>query len=364
MESWKKSMLNNLKALLLMVKKTKFTSWRKPYVVWSKLPMPGTLKLIATSLKMVSLEAKVSPPSIWRAKVILKSLLLLFMLMIWFLLEMMRRWLKNSKKKWWKKYEMSDMGLLHYFLVIEVYQEEDEVFICQKRYDEHILKMFGMASCNPVSTPLVVNEKLKDGRKMVDETHFRSLVGNLLYLTTTRLDIMFVASLLSRFMHYPSHLHIGATKRVLRYLQGTVKLEIKYFKNIKMKLIGRCDSDWGGCVDDMKNRLGFAFFLGLGVISWVSKRWGLVAHFSAEVEYISASLATSQAIWLRRILEDIKEKQNEATDLLCDNKSTIAITKNYVFHSRTRHIAVKYHFIKEAISNGEVQLMKGKQRSK
>ena len=89
-----------------------------------------------------------------------------------------------------------------------------------------------------------------------------------------------------------------------------------------------------------------------------------MAHFSAEVEYISASLATSQAIWLRRILEDIKEKQNEATDLLCDNKSTIAITKNYVFHSRTRHIAVKYHFIKEAISNGEVQLMKGKQRSK
>ena len=82
-----------------------------------------------------------------------------------------------------------------------------------------------------------------------------------------------------------------------------------------------------------------------------------MAHFSAEVEYISASLATSQAIWLRRILEDIKEKQNEATDLLCDNKSTIAIAKNYVFHSRTRHIAVKYHFIKEAISNGEVQLM-------
>ena len=89
-----------------------------------------------------------------------------------------------------------------------------------------------------------------------------------------------------------------------------------------------------------------------------------MAHFSAEVEYISASLATSQAIWLRRILEDIKEKQNEATDLLCDNKSTIAIAKNYFFHSRTRHIAVKYHFIKEAISNGEVQLMKGKQRSK
>ena len=82
-----------------------------------------------------------------------------------------------------------------------------------------------------------------------------------------------------------------------------------------------------------------------------------MAQSSAEAEYISASLATSQAIWLRRILEDIKEKQNEATYLLCDNNSAIAIAKNYVFHSRTRHIAVKYHFIKEVILDGEVPLM-------
>ncbi|KAL6327560.1 hypothetical protein AAG906_021850 [Vitis piasezkii] len=212
-----------------------------------------------------------------------------------------------------QKYEMSDMRLLHYFLGIKVYKEEDGVFIWQKRYVEHILKKFGMAGCNLVSTLLVVNEKLRkeDGGKMVDETHFRSLVGNLLYLIATRPDIMFAASLLSRFMHYPSHLHLGAAKRVLRYLQGTVELGIKFFRNIEVKLIGHCDT----------------------------------------------SLATSQAIWLRRILEDIKKKQNEATYLFCDNKSAIAIAKNYVFHSRTRHIAVKYHFIKEAISDGEVQLM-------
>ena len=119
------------------------------------------------------------------------------------------------------------------------------MFIFQKRYVEHILKKFGMVSCNLVSIPLVVNEKLKKeyGGRMVDETHFRSLVGNLLYLTTTRPDIMFVASLLSRFMHYPSHSHLGTAKRVLRYLQGTVKLGIKYFRNIEVKLIGHCDSD-------------------------------------------------------------------------------------------------------------------------
>ncbi|KAL6320112.1 hypothetical protein AAG906_004621 [Vitis piasezkii] len=231
-----------------------------------------------------------------------------------------------------------DMGLLHYFWELKSIKKK---MVCL-----FVKEVF-------------VNEKLRkeDGGKMVDETHFRSLVGNLLYLTATRPDIMFAASLLSRFMHYPSHLHLGAAKRVLRYLHGTVELGIKYFRNIEVKLIGHCDSDWGGCIDDMKSTSGYAFSLGSGVISWVSKKQGSVAQSSAEAEYISASLATSQAIWLRRILEDIKEKQNEATYLLCDNKSAIAIAKNYVFHSRTRHIAVKYHFIKEAISDGEVQLM-------
>ena len=128
-----------------------------------------------------------------------------------------------------------------------------------------------MTSYNLISIPLVVNEKLKkeDGEKMVHKTHFRSLVGNLMYLTTTRPGIMFVASLLSRFMHSPSHLHLEAAKRVLRYFQGTIKLGIKYFKNMKLKLIGHCDTDWSGYVDDMKNTSGYAFFLGSGVISWV-----------------------------------------------------------------------------------------------
>nr|CAN60813.1 hypothetical protein VITISV_038722 [Vitis vinifera] len=117
------------------------------------------------------------------------------------------------------------------------------------------------------------------------------------------------------------------------------------------------DEKMGGCIDDMQSTSGYAFSFGSSVISWVSKKQGLVAQSPTEVQYSSASLATSQAIWLRRILEDIKEKQNEATYLLCDNKSAIAIAKNYVFHSRTRHIVVKYHFIKEAISYCEVQLM-------
>ncbi|RVW16037.1 Retrovirus-related Pol polyprotein from transposon RE2 [Vitis vinifera] len=221
--------------------------------------------------------------------------------------------LKQAPRAWYT--QIDNYFIENGFIRSKIYQEEDGVFICQKRYVEHILKKFGMAGCNPVSTPLVVNEKLRkeDGGKMVDETHFRSLVGNLLYLTATRPNIMFAASLLSRFMHYPSHLHLGAAKRVLRYLQGTVL----YLGSQKSK------AQW------LNHLLKQSIFQ----LHW---------HFSRHM--VEKNFRRHQG-------------EDEATYLLCDNKSAIAIAKNYVFHSRTRHIAVKYHFIKEAISDGEVQLM-------
>ena len=185
---------------------------------------------------------------------------------------------------------------------------------------------------------------------------YRSLVGKLLYLTATRPDIMYATSLLSRFMHNPSHFHLGAAKRVLRYIQGTMNYGIRFNKKEDAKLVGYCDSDWGGCIDDMKSTSGFVFSLGSGVFSWCSKKQQTVAQSTAEAEYVSASLTTSHAIWLRRILEDVGEKQEGGTTIFCDNKSAIAMVKNPVHHSRSKHIALKHHFIREAAENGEIQL--------
>jgi transposase InsO family protein len=265
--------------------------------------------------------------------------------------------IEDFRKEMMMRYEMNDLGLLHHFLGIEIYQEVDGVFICQKKYAEKILKKFGMFGCNPTDTPLVVNEKLKkeDGGKKVDASNYRSLVGNLFYLTSTRPDIMFAASLLSRFMNDPSHIHLGAAKRVLRYIQGTLGYGIKYDSKVETKLIGFCDSDWAGCMDDMKSTSGYVFSLGSGAFSWCSKKQQTVAQSSAEAEYVSAGVATQQAIWLKRILEDFGEKQ-EAVTIHCDNKSAIAMAKNPVFHGRTKHIAIKHHFIREAIEDEEVQL--------
>ncbi|XP_026399950.1 uncharacterized protein LOC113295832 [Papaver somniferum] len=164
---------------------------------------------------------------------------------------------------------MSDMGLLKCFLGIEVHQSEDGVFISQSKYAEKVLKKFGMLGYNPTSTPLVVNEKLKkdDGERKVDETYYRGLIGNLLYLTHTRPDIMFASSMLSRFMSSPSHLNLGVAKRLLR--------------NLDVKLVGYCDSDLGGCIDDMKSTSGYAFSLGSGIFTWASKKQETLALSTA-----------------------------------------------------------------------------------
>ncbi|KAI5408383.1 hypothetical protein KIW84_054276 [Lathyrus oleraceus] len=192
--------------------------------------------------------------------------------------------------------------------MIKVYQDEYGVFICQKRYDENILKKFDMYGCKPVDIPLVVNEKLKkeDGGRLVDASMYRSLVRNLFYLTASRPDLMFVASLLSRFMSKPSHSHLGEEKRVLRYVMGTMEHGIRFEKNSKLAAKGYCDSDWAGSVDDMKST-------------------------SAEAEYLAVGLATQQSLWLRRILEDIGEKQEGSLQLHRDNKLAIAMAKNHVF---------------------------------
>ncbi|XP_015897697.2 uncharacterized mitochondrial protein AtMg00810-like [Ziziphus jujuba] len=189
--------------------------------------------------------------------------------------------LKCFKEDMMRKYEMTNLGLLHHFLGMGVIQTTSSIFVQQKKYASALLNKFGLTTCNPVLTPLITNDKLsKDD-----------------------------ASLLARFMHCPTNKDFGTAKRVLRYIKGTLDYGLEYVKGKQPVLVGYCDSDWCGSVDDMRSTSGYAFSFGSGVFSWASVKKNYVALSTIEAEYISASKATAQAIWLRFVLEDFGEMQ-------------------------------------------------------
>ena len=266
--------------------------------------------------------------------------------------------MNEFKREMMQRYEMSDLGLLHHFLGMGVLQSDKSIFIQQSKYAKSLLEKFGLADCKPVSIPLVTGEKLRreDGSELADENLYRKIVGSLLYLTATRPDVMYAASLLSRFMNQPTRKHMGVARRVLRYIQGTLEYGIEYAKHKSETLVGFCDADWGGSEDDSRSTSGYAFSFGSGVCSWISVKQGSVALSTAEAEYVSASEATAQVMWLRSILDDLGEKQGEATLLYCDNMSAIAMAKNPVFHQKTRHINRRIHFIREAVQGGMIDI--------
>ncbi|KAL4385296.1 hypothetical protein GQ457_15G029610 [Hibiscus cannabinus] len=257
-----------------------------------------------------------------------------------------------------KEFEMSDLGLMSYFLGMEINQSKAGIFISQNKYALDVLKKFKLESCKGVDSPLPSNLKLSknDGEKLYDPSIFRSIVGSLLYMTATRPDLMFPATLLSRFLSSPTDVHLGVAKRVLRYVKSTLGEGLNYLKMDNVVLTGYSDSDWAGSLDDMKSTSGYVFNVGSGAICWSSKKQQVVAQSTAEAEYISAAAAANQAIWLRNLLSDLGFKQESAIVLLCDNKSAIAIAENPVQHGRTKHINVKFHAIREAEKNSLIKM--------
>lgn len=202
------------------------------------------------------------------------------------------------------------------------------------------------------------NEKLSlnDEADKVNEEGFRSLVGGLIYLTHSRPDISYAVSLVSRFMQTPSKIHLGAARRILCYVATTPKFGIWYNRAAEINLVGYSDSDWASCIDDRKSVSAYLFSLGSGAVAWRSKKQNSVALSSTEAEYISASEAASEAVWIRRILEDLGFKQQEPTVIFCDNNSAINLSKNPVMHSRSKHIELKYHYIRDMVIKKQLSL--------
>ncbi|KAH9726094.1 hypothetical protein KPL70_008130 [Citrus sinensis] len=257
-----------------------------------------------------------------------------------------------------KEFEMTDIGLMAYYLGIEVKQKEECIFISQESYAKEILKRFKMNDCKPISTPVECGVKLSkyDEGEDIDPTIFKSLVGSLRYLTCTRPYILYAVGLVSRYMKNPKTTHFKAAKRILCYIKGTINFGLLYSFSNDYKLIGYSDSDWGGDVDDRKSTTGFVFFMGDTTFTWMSKKQPIVTLSTCEAEYVATTSSVCHAIWLRNLLKKLSLAQEEPTEICVDNKSTIALSKNPVFHDRSKHIDTRYHFIRECIARKEVQI--------
>lgn len=266
---------------------------------------------------------------------------------------------EEFKKSMKGEFDITDLGKMSYFLGVEVIQSSDGIFITQAKYAREILERFGMINCKPVSNPVVTGSKLskRGGGAEVDITNYKQMVGSLMYLTATRPDLMYVVCLTSRYMEKPTEVHLQAAKRIMRYLRGTVNFGILYSSQGKEELIAYTDSDYAGDIDDRKSTSGYVFLLGTGAISWSSKKQPVVTLSTTEAEFIAAAACACQGIWLRRILDQLGHSQDKSTTIYCDNSSTIKLSKNLVLHGRSKHIDVRFHFLRDLARDGVIELV-------
>ncbi|GKD77502.1 retrovirus-related pol polyprotein from transposon TNT 1-94 [Tanacetum coccineum] len=257
------------------------------------------------------------------------------------------------------EFEMSMMGELNFFLGLQIKQLNDGIFFNQSKYIKEMLKKFGLEDSKPMKTPMSTETKLTrdEEGESVDNTKYRGMIGSLLYLTASRPDIMFSVCLCARFQEDPKTSHLEAVKRIFRYIKGTMHLGLWYPKGSGIETIVYADSDHAGDYVDRKSTSGVCTFMGCCLTSWFSKKQTALAISTTEAEYVSAGKACQQALWMKQALIDYGIRLDNIP-IMCDNKGAIDLSKNPVQHSRTKHIEIRHHFLRDNVQKGNISLEK------
>jgi hypothetical protein len=252
-----------------------------------------------------------------------------------------------------EKYQMSMMGELKFFLGLQIRQQDNGIFISQEKYLRDYLKKFKMQDCKQkgYKTPMPTNGQLDADVyvKDYDQKAYRSMIGSLLYLCASRPDIMLSVCMCARFQAALKESHHKAVKHILIYLAHTPTLGLWYTKGAQFDLIGYSDSDYAGGRVDRKSTLGTCHFLGRSLVCWSSREQNCVSLSTAEAEYIAADACCTQLLWMKQTLKDYGIKVKKIP-LLCDNESAIKIAHNLVQHSRTKHIEIRHHFLRDHVA--------------
>ncbi|CAH9096427.1 unnamed protein product [Cuscuta europaea] len=250
-------------------------------------------------------------------------------------------------------FHMKDLGVLKYFLGIEVARSPDGLFLSQRKYTLDIITESGLLGAKPAATPIDINHCLARSNSdlLADPLPYRRLLGRLIYLAVTRPDLSYSIHLLSQFMQSPKTDHWLAALRIVRYLKGTPGQGILLRSDSALSLTGWCDSDWAACPITRRSISGWIVFLGHSPISWKTKKQVTVARSSAEAEYRSMAAATCELKWLKALLLSLGVHHPQTIPLLCDSQSALHIAQNPVFHERTKHIEMDCHFVRDAIQD-------------
>lgn len=268
------------------------------------------------------------------------------------------RLLKEVKNELNEQFYIKDLGQISYCLGIEFNYDKSGLKMSQKGYVSNVLKKFGMENCKGISTPMEIGLKLGKPAESIKDKPYASVVGSLMYLATaTRPDISFAVNYLSQFNHDHGEEHWKAVKRILRYIQATSDISLKFEKS-NQPLIGYVDADWANDVTDRKSYTGYIFTYAGSPIKWSACKQNIVTLSTVEAEYIALSEATREAIFLRKFFLQLDSHSLFAPTIIhCDNQGAICISHNPVNHGRTKHIDVKHHFLRQEIEKKTITLI-------
>jgi hypothetical protein len=275
--------------------------------------------------------------------------------------------INNLKKQLSKQFAMKDLGPAKQILGMRITRDRANgtLKLSQTEYVKKILSRFSMDEAKPVSTPLGSHFRLtKDQSPKTEQEQaymskvpYASAIGSLMYaMVCTRPDIAHAVGVVSRYMSNPGKQHWEAVKWILRYLKGTLGTSL-CFTGADMKLTGYVDSDLAGDVDTRKSTTGYVYTLGGTAVSWVSRLQKIVALSTTEAEYVAVTEAGKEMVWLQGFLEELGQRQKKGI-LHSDSQSAIFLAKNPAFHSRTKHIQLRYHFIRSLLDGGQLTLEK------
>jgi hypothetical protein len=252
-------------------------------------------------------------------------------------------------------FKMSMIGELNLFLGFQIKRLQEGTFIHHEKYTNDILKKFKMDDCKPIKTPMPTNGHLDldEGGKPVDQNLYHSMIGSLLYLTASMPDIMLSVCMCARFQANPKESHLSALKRILRYLKYTPSIGLWYPHGACFELLGYSDSDFAGCRIDRNSTSGGCNLLGRSLVAWSSKKQNSVALSTAEAEYISTGACCAQILYMKQSLLDYGVVLDRVP-LLCDNESAVKIANKPVQHSRTKHIGIRHHFLRDHVAKGDI----------